>query len=56
MTDNGIMTRITVRVKGHLIKTIIDTGANVFIVIYPIVKRFQLAMGPADGSQIIAVD
>ncbi len=42
--------------KGHPIKTIINIGVNVSIVTYPIVKRFQLAIGPADGSQIIAID
>jgi len=56
MADNGIMTKTTVKVKGHPIKTIIDTGANVSIVTYPTVKRLQLAMEPADDSQIIAVD
>ena len=56
MANDGITIRITVRVKGYLIKIIIDIGANVFIVIYPIVKRLQLTMESADGSQIIAVD
>ena len=56
MANDGITTRMTVRVKGHPIKTIIDTWANISIIIYPIVKRLQLAMRPADGSQIIAVD
>ncbi len=40
MANNGTATRTTVKMKGHPIKIIIDTGANVFIVIYPIVKRF----------------
>ncbi len=56
MADNDTATRITVRMKEHPIKTIIDTEANVSIVIYPIIKRLQLAMRLADGSQIIAVD
>ena len=56
MANDSTATRITVRVKGHPIKTIINTGVNVFIVTYPIVKRFQLAIRPADGSQIIAID
>ena len=56
MADNGIMTKTTVKVKGHPIKTIIDTGVNVSIVTYPIVKRLQLVMKLADGSQIIAVN
>ena len=56
MANDGTTTRMTVRIKGHPVKTIIDTKANVSIVTYPIVKRLQLAMGPADGSQIIAVD
>ncbi len=40
MANDGITIRITVRVKGYPIKIIIDTEANVSIVIYPIVKRF----------------
>ncbi len=56
MTNDSIVTRMTVRVKEYHIKIIIDTGVNVSIVTYPIVKRLQLAMGLADGSQIIAVD
>ncbi len=50
MVNDSITTKITVRVKGHPIKTIINTGINVSIVTYPIVKRLQLAMGPADGN------
>ena len=56
MTNDGTTIRTTVRMKEHSIKTIIDTGANVSIVTYLIVKRFQLAIGLTDGSQIIAVD
>ncbi len=40
MANNGITIRITVKVKGYSVKTIIDTGANIFIVTYLIVKRF----------------
>jgi len=56
MADNDTATRITVRMKEHPIKTIIDTEANVSIVIYPIIKRLQLAMRSTDDSQIIAVN
>ena len=56
MANDGTATRTTVRVKGHPIKIIIDTRANISIITYSIVKRLQLAMGLADGSQIIAVD
>ena len=53
MANDGTAIKTTVRMKGHPIKIIIDTRA---IITYPIVKRLQLAMGPADGSQIIAID
>ena len=56
MANDGIATRMTVRVKEYHIKIIIDTGVNVSIVTYPIVKRLQLAMGSADDSQIIAMN
>jgi len=56
MANDGTATRITVRMKGHPIKTIIDIGVNVSIVTYPIVKRLQLAIGLADSSQIITID
>ena len=56
MANDSTTTRIIVKVKGYSVKMIIDTGANIFIVTYPIVKRFQLVMGLADSSQIIAVN
>jgi len=56
MANDSTATKITVRVKRHLIKTIIVIEANISIVTYPIVKRLQLVIGSADGSQIIAVD
>jgi len=56
MANDDTAIRITVRVKGYPIKTIIDTKANVSIITYLIVKRLQLVIGSADGSQIIAVD
>jgi len=56
MANDGTAIKTTVRMKGHPIKTIINTGINVSIITYPIVKRLQLAIGPADGNQIIAID
>src|SRR6266498_1445825 len=48
--------RTTVRIKGTLMRTILDTGANVSIVTLPVVKKLRLTMGMPDGSKIIAVD
>jgi len=48
--------KITVRVKGTLMKTVLNIGANVSIVILPTVKKLRLAMGMPNGSKIIAVD
>ncbi len=40
MANNGIAIRTTVRVKRHPVKIIINMRINVFIVTYPIIKRF----------------
>jgi len=48
--------RTTVRVKGTLMKAVLDTRANVSIIILPVVKKLHLIMGLPDGSKIIAVD
>ena len=48
--------RTTVRVKGTLMKTVLDTGANVSIVTLLIVRKLRLTMGMLDGSKIIAID
>ena len=48
--------RVIVRVKGTLIKVIIDTGANVSIIILPVVKKLWMVMGMPDKSKIIAID
>src|SRR6266545_7797031 len=48
--------RTTIRVKGHSVKAIIDSGASVSIITLPIVKQLRLQMSPADGSSIVAVD
>jgi len=56
MINNSTATRTTVRIKGYPIKTIIDTEANVFIITYSIIKRLQLAIRPANDSQIIVID
>jgi len=52
----NLAVRITVRVKGTLMRTVLDTEANVSIVILPIVKKLYLTMEMPDGSKIIAVD
>ncbi len=48
--------RTTVRVKGTLMRAVLDTGANVSIVTLPVVKKLRLTMGISDGSKIIAVN
>ena len=56
MANDDIAIRMTVRVKGHPIKNIIDTKANISIVTYFIVKRLQLTIKSTDNSQIITID
>ena len=48
--------RTTVKVKGILMKAVLDIRANVSIVTLPVVKKLRLTMGMPDGSKIIAVD
>ncbi len=48
--------RTTVRVKGILMRAVLDTGTNVSIVILPTVKKLRLTIRVPDGSKIIAVD
>src|SRR6266542_6989853 len=48
--------RAIVRVKGILMIAVLDTGANVSIIILPVVKKLRLTMGMPDRSKIIAVD
>ena len=52
----NLAVRIMVRIKGILMKAILDTEANVSIVTLPVVKKLCLTMGMPDGSKIIAVD
>src|SRR6266496_1521511 len=54
MANSAIQT--TVRIKGTLMRAVLDTGANVSIVTLPVVKKLRLTMGLPDGSKIIAVD
>ncbi len=56
MDQGGSAVRTTIRVKGHPVKAIVDSGASVSIVTLPIVKQLRLQMSPADSSSIIAVD
>ncbi len=48
--------RTTVRVKGTPMRAVLDTRANVSIVILPVVKKLRLTMRMPDGSKIITVD
>ncbi len=48
--------RAIVRVKKTLMRAVLDTAANIFIVTLPIVKKLRLTMGMPDESKIIAID
>ncbi len=48
--------RITVRVKGTLMRAVLNIETNISIVTLPVVKKLCLTMGTPDGSKIIAVD
>ena len=48
--------RAIIRVKGIPMRAVLNTKANVSIVILPVVKKLRLTMGVSDGSKIIAVD
>src|SRR6266498_3451154 len=56
MDQGGSAVRTTIRVKGHPVKAIVDSGASVSIITLPIVKQLRLQMSSADGSNIVAVD
>ena len=48
--------RTIVKVKGILIRAIMDTGANVSIITLLVVKKLRIIMGMLNGSKIIAID
>ncbi len=48
--------RITVRVKGTLMRAVLDTRANISIVTLPVVKKLRLTMEMPNRSKIIAMD
>ncbi len=48
--------RTTIRVKGHLVKAIVNSEASVSIITLPIVKQLRLQMSPADDSSIVVMD
>ncbi len=48
--------RVIVRVKETPMRAILDTEANVSIVILLVIKKLRLIMGMPDGSKIIAID
>src|SRR6266540_2091064 len=54
--QRGSAVRTTIRVKGHPVNAIVDSGASVSIITLPIVKQLRLQMSPADGISIVAVD
>src|SRR6266498_1572219 len=56
MDQGGSAVQTTIRVKGHPVKVIVDSGASVSIITLPIVKQLRLQMSPADGSSIVVVD
>ncbi len=45
-----------IRVKGTPMRAIMDTEANIFIIILPVVKKLQMTMEMPNGSKIIAID
>ena len=52
----NLTVRTIVRVKGTLIKAIIDIRTNVSIIILLVVKKLRIIMRMPDGSKIIAID
>src|SRR6266498_3957367 len=52
----NLVVRTIVRVKGNLMRAIINTRANVSIITLPVVKKLHLTMGMPDRSKIVAVD
>ena len=48
--------RTVVRVKKTPMRVIIDTKANISIVILLVIKKLRMTIGLPDGSKIIAVD
>ena len=52
----NLVVRTIVRVKGNLMRAIINTRANVSIITLPVVKKLHLTMGMPDRSKIIAVN
>jgi len=48
--------RAIVRIKGIPMRAIIDTGANIFIITLPVVKKLHMIIGMLNKSKIIAVD
>ncbi len=52
----NLMVRVIVRVKGILMRVVLNTEANVSIVTLSVVKKLHLTMRMPDGSKIITVD
>ena len=48
--------RIIVRIKGILMRVIIDIEANVSIITLPIVKKLRMTIEMPDRSKIIAIN
>ena len=48
--------RVIVRVKGTPMRAIMDTGANISIIILPVVKKLRMTIEMPDRSKIIAMN
>ena len=48
--------RAIIRVKGILIRVIMDTEINVSIITLPVVKKLQMTIRMPDENKIIAID
>src|SRR6266498_1979570 len=56
MDKEGSAVQTTIRVKGHPVKVIVNSGASVSIITLLIVKQLRLQMSSTDGSSIVIVD
>ncbi len=54
MTNSAV--RIVIRIKRILIKAIMDTEANIFIIILLVIKKLRMIMRISDKSKIIAIN
>jgi len=52
----NLAVRAIVRVKGILMRAIIDIRANISIITLSVVKKLQITIGMPDENKIIAID